>query len=105
MGIFGDGINSLIELASNMQLIKNNNVRNIPQTESKTNKNIERNNSKFKSSVKSQKYKEMLKQQEDLQKLNEIKKQIVKETKITKKRQFNNEVLNLFNIIPIIILL
>ena len=91
---------SLSELASNMQLIKNNNVRNIPQTESKTNKNIERNNSKFKSSVKSPKYKEMLKQQEDLQKLNEIKKQIVKDTKITKKRQFNNEVLNLFKYNP-----
>ena len=86
---------SLSELANNMQI--NN---NIPQSESKTNRNSEKKESRFKSSAKSQKYKQMLKHQEELKKLDEIKKRIVKDTKISKKRQFNNEVLNLFKYNP-----
>jgi hypothetical protein len=46
--------------------------------------------------VKSEKYKEMLKEQESLKKLDEIKKNLVQNTKISKKRQFGNEILGLF---------
>ena len=88
---------SLSELANNMQLNNKNQIRNIPQSESKTNNNSE---NKFKSSLKSPKYKEMLKNQQHLEQLNEIKKHLVKDTKISKKRQYNNEVLNLFKYNP-----
>ena len=88
---------SLSELANNMQININNNM---PQSESKANRNTEQKESRFKSSAKSQKYKQMLKHQEELKELDEIKRKIVKDTKISKKRQFNNEVLNLFKYNP-----
>ena len=87
---------SLGELANNMQLNNTNKLRNMPQSESKSNKN----ESKFSSAAKSLKSKEILRYQKDIEKLNELKKQIVKDTKISKKRQFNNEVLNLFKYNP-----
>ena len=87
---------SLGELAKNMN-VKVNNSNNIqPVSESKNNKSSEKN-VKFKSSFKSSKYQDMLKKQQDL---NEIKKQIIKDTKISKKRQFNNEILSLFKYNP-----
>ena len=87
---------SLGELAKNMN-VKVNNSNNIqPVSESKNNKSSEKN-VKFKSSFKSPKYQDMLKKQQDL---NEIKKQIIKDTKISKKRQFNNEILSLFKYNP-----
>lgn len=90
---------SLGELAKNMN-IKVNNSNNIqPVSESKNNKSSEKN-VKFKSSFKSQKYQDMLKRQQQVQELNEIKNQIVKDTKISKKRQFNNEILSLFKYNP-----
>ena len=88
---------SLSELANNMQLNNTNKIRNIPQSDSKVNNNLD---NKFRSSVKPPKYKDMLKNQKDLQQLNEIKMQLVKDTKISKKRQYNNEVLNLFKYNP-----
>ena len=91
---------SLGELGNNMQLNKVNKLRNIPQSESKTNKNNEKIENKYKTASKSPKYKEMLRQQQDIEQLNQIKKQIVKDTRISKKRQFNNEVLNLFKYNP-----
>ena len=87
---------SLSELANNMQLNTINKNRKLPQSETKSNKNKENNQSKFQSP----KYKEMLKNQQDIEQLNQLKKQIVKDTKISKKRQFNNEVLNLFKYNP-----
>ena len=87
---------SLGELAKNMN-VKVNNSNNIqPVSESKNNKSSEKN-VKFKSSFKSPKYQDMLKKQQDL---NEIKKQIIKDTRISKKRQFNNEILSLFKYNP-----
>ena len=94
---------SLGELAKKMEMNNTNMLRKMPQSESKTNKNIENNqgkDSKFNSSFKSQRYKELLKRRQDLSELNEIKRQLVKDTKISKKRQFNNEVLNLFKYNP-----
>ena len=84
---------SLGELAKNMN-VKVNNSNNIQTvSESKNNKSSEKN-VKFKSSFKSQKNQQLVKD------LNEIKNQIVKDTKISKKRQFNNEILNLFKYNP-----
>ena len=42
----------------------------------------------------------MLKKKQHLQELNEIKNQIIQDTKISKKRQFNNEILSLFKYNP-----
>ena len=92
---------SLGELAKKMDLNNTNRLRNLPQSESKTNKNAEQvTDNKYKSSFKSQRNKELLKRNQDLNELNEIKKQLIKDTRISKKRQFNNEVLNLFKYNP-----
>jgi len=64
--------------------------------ETKSNKSL----NKYRYSLKSDKYKEMLKEQESLKKLDEIKKNIQTNTKITKKRQFGNEILALFKYNP-----
>ena len=92
---------SLGELANNLQINKNNdNNNNLPQSDSKNKKSQEKNENKFKSAAKSQKYKDMLKKKQHLQELNEIKNQIIQDTKISKKRQFNNEILSLFKYNP-----
>ena len=90
---------SLGELAKNMN-VKVNSSNNIqPGSESKNNKSSEKN-VKFKSSFKSQKYQDMLKKQQHVKELNEIKNQIVNDIKISKKRQYNNEILSLFKYNP-----
>ena len=90
---------SLGELAKNMNVKVNNSNNMQPVSESKDNKSSEKN-VKFKSSFKSQKYQDRLKNQQHAQDLNEIKNQIVKDTKISKKRQYNNEILSLFKYNP-----
>jgi len=90
---------SLGELAKNMNVKVNNSNNMQPVSESKDNKSSEKN-VKFKSSFKSQKYQDRLKNQQHMQDLNEIKNQIVKDTKISKKRQYNNEILSLFKYNP-----
>ena len=89
---------SLYELGNNLQM-NNINVKNMPQSESKTN-NKAADKNEFTFSSKSKKYQQLLKHEQELKELDEIKKRIVKDTKISKKRQFNNEVLNLFKYNP-----
>ena len=94
---------SLQNLAKNLSLPKdesNNKLRSIPkakESETKSTKSASKND---RYSLKSDKYKEMLKDQLDLNKLNEIKKNIVTNTTISKKRQFGNEILALFKYNP-----
>ena len=59
-----------------------------------------KSSNKYRYSVKSDKYKEMLKEQDSLKKLDEIKKNLIKNTNISKKRQFGNEILSLFKYNP-----
>ena len=97
---------SLQNLAKNLSIPKtesSNKLKSIPKikdSETKSNKSSSKNN---RYSLKSDKYKEMLKEQLNLKKLDEIKKNIVTNTKISKKRQFGNEILNLFKYNPKII--
>ena len=99
-------IGSLQNLAKNLSIPKtesSNKLKSIPKikdSETKSNKSSSKNN---RYSLKSDKYKEMLKEQLNLKKLDEIKKNIVTNTKISKKRQFGNEILNLFKYNPKII--
>ena len=94
---------SLQNLAKNLSLPKdesNNKLRSIPkakESETKSTKSASKND---RYSLKSDKYKEMLKDQLNLNKLNEIKKNIVTNTTISKKRQFGNEILALFKYNP-----
>ena len=94
---------SLQNLAKNLSIPKtesSNKLKSIPKnkdSETKSNKSASKN---YRYSVKSDKYKEMLKEQMNLKKLNEIKKSIVTNTKISKKRQFGDEILALFKYNP-----
>ena len=94
---------SLQNLAKNLSIPKtesSNKLKSIPKVkdnETKSNKSASKN---YRYSVKSDKYKEMLKEQMNLKKLNEIKKNIVTNTKISKKRQFGDEILALFKFNP-----
>ena len=94
---------SLQNLAKNLSIPKtesSNKLKSIPKnkdSETKSNKSASKN---YRYSVKSDKYKEMLKKQMNLKKLNEIKKSIVTNTKISKKRQFGDEILALFKYNP-----
>ena len=88
---------SLSELANNMQMNNINIYKNMPQSESKAR---DKNDNKNSNSPKSKNYQQLLKHEQELKELDEIKKRIVKDTKISKKRQFNNEVLNLFKYNP-----
>ena len=94
---------SLQNLSKNLSIPKtenSNKLKSIPKnkdSETKSNKSASKN---YRYSVKSDKYKEMLKEQMNLKKLNEIKKSIVTNTKISKKRQFGDEILALFKYNP-----
>ena len=68
--------------------------------EKESDKKSNKSSQKYRYSVKSEKYKEMLKEQDSLKKLDEIKKNLVQNTKISKKRQFGNEILGLFKYNP-----
>jgi hypothetical protein len=94
---------SLQNLAKNLSIPKtesSNKLKSIPKnkdSETKSNKSASKN---YRYSVKSDKFKEILKEQMNLKKLNEIKKNIVTNTKISKKRQFGDEILALFKFNP-----
>ena len=91
------GLEKYLSLQKTEINIDNNNIKNKSKQkekdiETKSNKSL----NKYRYSLKSDKYKEMLKEQENLKKLDKIKKNIHTNTKITKKRQFGNEILALF---------
>jgi hypothetical protein len=91
---------SLQNLAKNLSLPKDNKLKSIPKTKESETKSTKSGSKNYHYSLKSDKYKEMLKDQLNLNKLNEIKKNIVTNTKISKKRQFGNEILALFKYNP-----
>ena len=85
----------------------NNKLKSRPKSKSKgkdkekeSDKKSSKSSKKYQFSVKSEKYKEMMKEQESLKKLDEIKKNLETNTKISKKRQFGNEILSLFKYNP-----
>ena len=82
----------------NLSLPKDDNTNNI-KLKSKLKDNDTKSTKSSKkniNSLKAEKYKE----QDEIKKLDEIKKNIVTNTKITKKRQFGNEILSLFKFNP-----
>ena len=106
---------SLQNLSKQFSLPKNDNnetdsknkLKSRPKSKSKgkdkekeSDKKSNKSSQKYRYSVKSEKYKEMLKEQDSLKKLDEIKKNLVQNTKISKKRQFGNEILGLFKYNP-----
>ena len=107
--------NSLQELSKNLALNKSNtNANDKEDNESSKEKNKKKskfgklsegirsskNDRKYAYSVKSEKYKQMLNEQQNLNKLSEIKKNLETNTTISKKRQFGNEILALFKYNP-----
>ena len=79
----------------------NNKLKSRPKSKGKdSDKKSSKSSKRYQYSVKSEKYKEMMKEQESLKKLDEIKKNLVTNTKISKKRQFGNEILSLFKYNP-----
>ena len=105
---------SLQNLSKKISLPKNENDNDTPDKlksrrkskskgkdkEKESDKKSNVSSKKYRYSVKSEKYKEMLKEQDSLKKLDEIKKNLITNTKITKKRQFGNEILGLFKYNP-----
>ena len=97
--------NSLQELSKNLALNKINNTETDSKKKLKSGKKDKESKSsksekKKRKSLASEKNDEIVKEQNSLKKLDEIKRNIVTNTKITKKRQFGNEILALFKYNP-----
>ena len=92
--------NSLQNLSKNLNNEINNNENNKLKSKPKETEIKSTRSAKKFLSLKTDKYKEMIKKEDELKKLDEIKKNIVTNTKISKKRQFGNEILNLFKYNP-----
>ena len=97
--------NSLQELSKNLALNKINNTETNSKKKLKSGKKDKESKSsksekKKRKSLASEKNDEIVKEQNSLKKLDEIKRNIVTNTKITKKRQFGNEILALFKYNP-----